>query len=308
MKKVLLGALFCLLLAGCNSSSSAPATQPASVSTKESTVQDTTNDSTAESTEAVTEEEITSKISIPEQKLYDKDGITITALGFDTDNFMGPKIKLLLENNSDKNITVQIRNSSVNGYMVDLQMSANVVAGKKANNSIDIYNSLLEEAGITTITDIEFSFHIFSSETWDVIADSEQIAITTSESENYTQSYDDSGDVLYDNNGIRIISKGLILDDSLFGPKFMTFIENNSDKSITIQVRDTSINGFMITPTMSSEVMPGKKALKAMTFMSSQLEENGITDIEEIETSFHIFATSDWSTIADTEPIIISFK
>lgn len=80
-----------------------------------------------------------------------------------------------------------------------------------------------------------------------------------------------------------------------------------SEQTITVQSRDTSVNGFMVEPSLSSEITPGNKAISGMTFMSSDLEENNITEFETIETSFHIF-NENYDTIVDTEPITITIK
>ena len=40
------------------------------------------------------------------------------------------------------------------------------------------------------------------------------------------------------------------------------YIENNSDKNVTIQVRDVSVNGFMVESSMLEDVMAGKKAIQ----------------------------------------------
>ena len=63
----------------------------------------------------------------------------------------------------------------------------------------------------------------------------------------------------------------------------------------------------MIDTSMSEDVIVGKKAITAVTFFSSSLEENGITDITSIETSFHVFDMESWDTIVDTDPITINF-
>ena len=44
-----------------------------------------------------------------------------------------------------------------------------------------------------------------------------------------------------------------------------------------------------------------------MTFMSSELEENGIENMEDLELSFHIFDTDTWDTITDTDVIAVKF-
>jgi hypothetical protein len=47
----------------------------------------------------------------------------------------------------------------------------------------------------------------------------------------------------------------------------------------------------MVDPIFSCEIMSGKRAMDSITFMSSDIEENQIGSIDEIELSFHIFKT-----------------
>ena len=236
----------------------------------------------------------------------DESGIKITATGLE-DGWLGTDLKLLIENNGDTNVTVQARNSSVNGFMVDTMMSEDVVAGKKANTTLTFSTGGLKEANITTVANMEFAFHIFETDSWDTYLDSAMIVLETSAADGYEQAVDDSGTLFYDTDGIKIVGKGLSTDDSIFGPGLIVYIENNTEKNITVQVRDTSVNGFMVDPSMSQDVVSGKKAISAVTFFSSDLEENGIEDITEIETSFHIFDMDSWNGIADTEAILINF-
>ena len=77
----------------------------------------------------------------------------------------------------------------------------------------------------------------------------------------------------------------------------MFFIINDTEESLTIQARDEAINGFMISGTMSCDVLPGKMAIDSLSFFSRQLEENGIDgipDIELIEFDLNIFESNDW--------------
>lgn len=245
-------------------------------------------------------------VTVEQTVLVDQDNVVITATGMDESVF-GPELKLLIENNSDTNLTFQVRNASVNGYMADTMMSEDVAAGKKSNTEITFTTSGLKECGIDTFANMEFSFHIFTTDGWDDYLDTDAITVETSAAATYTQTIDDSGEVFYDSDGIKIVGKGLSSDDSIFGPGLIIYIENNSDTDRTVQVRDTSVNGFMIDTVMSQDVVAGKKAITAVTFLSSSLEENSITDITFVETSFHIFDTEDWSNEIDTDPITINF-
>lgn len=245
--------------------------------------------------------------TISETILLDESGVKITAKSLDTDGFMGADLKILIENNSGKDLTFQCRNTSVNGYMIDSMMSVDVVDGKKANDSITFLNADLKTCGIDTIADMEFSFHIFTTDDWESYLDTPQIQLKTSAADTYRYTFDDSGDIAYNEKGIKIVVKGLAENSSIFGPSIIVYLENNSDNNITIQARDVSINGFMVDAIFSSEVLMGKKAIDTITFMSSDLEENEITYIESIELSFHVFETDNWDTIVDTNAIRIDF-
>lgn len=245
--------------------------------------------------------------SIDEVVLVDEAGIKITAKSLDNDALFGPELKLLIENDSGNDLTVQCRNASVNGYMADTMMSVDVANGKKANDSLTFMRSSLEDCGIETIADMEFSFHCFLSDDWSTYLDTAQICLRTSAADTYEYSYDDSGSTAYDANGIKIVVKGLSEGSSFLGPGIVVYIENNSDHGITVQTRNVSINGFMIDAIFSSDTAIGKRCIDTITFMSSDLEENDITAIESVELSFHIFDSDSWNTIVDTEQITISF-
>lgn len=112
--------------------------------------------------------------------IYDDNGILITYKGIEFGDTFGPELKLLIENNSDKPYIVQVRDFSVNGYMIDTLFSSDVAAGKKINDDITITQWNLDENGIANdqIEDIEFSFHIFNSDDWVDSFDSGIISIS----------------------------------------------------------------------------------------------------------------------------------
>jgi hypothetical protein len=252
------------------------------------------------------EKEDTSDITIEETVLLEESGVRITAKSFEQDSIFGPSVKLLVENESDKNLSVQTRSSSVNGYMVDIIFSADVAAGKKSNEDMTFMDSTLELCGIDNIADIEFSFHIYDSDTWDTYLDSEPVTIKTSAFEGYQYSYDDSGTPAYEDEGLIIKVKDL-KEDEILGPELVIYIENKSSKNLVIQADNVSVNGFMVSPIFSCSVSAGKHAVDNVTFMESDLEDNDIDKITEIELSFHVFNDDKWSESFNTDPIKLTF-
>lgn len=119
-----------------------------------------------------------------------------------------------------------------------------------------------------------------------------------------SKSVSTTGKVVYEKGGIKITYVGIKQEDSFIDFKFL--IENNASNGITVQARDESINGYMMSGIMSEDVQPGKKANGALTYYNSMLEENGIDNIDELEFSFHIFDEETRDTIDDSNIIKIN--
>lgn len=254
--------------------------------------------------ERINAEEVSvEETSIEEQVIFDSDGRKVTVTGYEV-GWLGPEISVLVENDTESAFTLQTRDSSVNGIMTDFQASIEVSPGKKAIDSFTILSSDLEDNGIDCVADIELSLHIFDSETYETILDTDPIVITTNLTGVYDQIIDDSGEIVYEEDNIRIVFQGM-MEDSLWGMEPMFYIENDSGQSITVYLRNTSVNGIMLAPTFSAEVVSGKKCIDGAIFFSSDLEEKGISEIAEIETTIHIINSETYETVVDTEPIVL---
>ena len=118
---------------------------------------------------------------------------------------------------------------------------------------------------------------------------------------------DESGHILYNQGGIKIIGK--YVDESTFwGSSVLLYVLNSTGRNIGISCEDMSINGFMVSGYYYADIYAGKYSLDEITILSSDLTENGITSIDEIELKFHIYDSDTYDTIADTDPIKFSAK
>lgn len=260
---------------------------------------------TDEGTEAANSPE---EVRVEEQVLLEQDGVKITLKELDMDSFMGPELKLLVENNSEQNLTVQTRETSVNGIMIESWFSCDVAAGKSANDGITFMSSELEDAQINILQNFDLSFHIFNTDTWDTVLDTDTITISTNLDGSEEQAVDDSGVLLLDQDGIKITVKEADDENSFWGADIYMYVENNTDKNITVQADSVSINGFMVQPFFSCEVASGKKAYDTITFMEDELKENNIESIDNMEVSFKVFETDSFETVLETEPLKVEFE
>ncbi|MBR2264097.1 MAG: hypothetical protein IJ917_07130 [Firmicutes bacterium] len=246
-------------------------------------------------------------VTIEEQVLIDQDGVKVTATEYVTDMIWGEGIKLMLENDTSKDITVGCTALIVNDYMISDLFVSNVAAGKKSNDKLYLSSSGLKAAGIDNVGQIEIYFHVYDSDSFETLFDPDCVTIRTSAYDQMDTTPDDAGTELYQADGIRIVGKA-VDENSFWGSAILLYCENNSGRNVGITVEDMSINGFMMTPYFSSTVYDGKKALDDITILSTELESNGINSIDEVELKFHMYDVDTFDTIADTDPITFSAK
>ena len=72
------------------------------------------------------------------------------------------------------------------------------------------------------------------------------------------------------------------------------FLLNKTDKTVMFSVDDASVNGFMADPFYATSVSAGKCAFSSMAWSDTTLEENGITEVEEIEVLFRAYDADDF--------------
>ena len=245
------------------------------------------------------------KTTIGEQVLLDQNNIVITAKEYVSDSIWGDGIKLNIENNSEASVTVSCNALIVNNYMISDLFVQEVAAGKKANEVMYLSSSQLKAAGIESVGQIEIYFRVYDPTTYDTIFEADCVTIQTSEYANMDTTPNDLGKELYNQDGIRIVGKA-VDENSFWGAGILLYCENTTGKNIGINVDEMSVNGYMMSPLFSTTVYNGKMSIDDITLLSTDLEENGITSIDEVELKFHIYDAKTYETITDSD--VISFN
>ena len=118
--------------------------------------------------------------------------------------------------------------------------------------------------------------------------------------------------VLYNENGIKITSVRYSTTSNALGPQLTVRIENNSGRNITVQCRNTTVNGYTFgtfDSLMSVNVGNGQKATGPITFMNSALKNYGIWNVREVTTCFYIYEMDNYfSRGITTDPITIRIR
>lgn len=234
------------------------------------------------------------------QVLLDKRGLVITSTDFDRNGVFGPELKLRIENRSGSDVIIQLRNSSVNGYMADTVCSIEAAAGKDTEDSITFLSSSLRRCGIETVADMEFFFHIIDSNR-NIFLDSEPAKASTSAADTYQYRYDDSGEELHSEGGVRIVSRGISQDEG----GVILFMENTRDTAVAVQIKGVSVNGVQMDSVFTQDIAAGKRSVYAVAIPNSLLTQNGIQEIGRMGFEIHVTEQDGQAAVFDTQPLTV---
>ena len=246
-------------------------------------------------------------VTLAESEIYNANGIVVTVTGI-SKNLFGYDIAVNITNDSANNVSIYSHELSTNGYMMPLSgIYCNVAAGKKAVETLTLLSSDLAAAGIETIADVAFLLSVQDSDTYTVLDTTPLITLSTSAAPDFVQPVDDSGDILYDANGIRVISKGL-KDDLIWDGCLVFYVENNTDRNISVHSENVSVNGYMVDEAMFADLRAQTKCIDSMYLLT--LTNIGIENIDQVENiEFTLTIMDDnWNYIASTDIISLSFN
>ena len=239
-----------------------------------------------------------SQIDFEEVLVVDNEECTIKITGIEEEAFWGNTLKVYVENKSeDKTYMVAVQNASVNGVETDPLFSAEIAAGKKANEEMHFMDSTLEENGVGKFTDIEITFRVYDSNDW--LA--EEVAIETvhiypygeEKAETFVREEQESDIVLVDNESVKVVVVGCEKNET-WGYQVEMFLVNKTDANVMFSTDEVSVNGFMVNPLFATDVSAGKCTFSNMTIFESDLEENSIKDVTDIEFMIRAYDADNW--------------
>ena len=265
------------------------------------TTPDTNNGTNPSQSESNNDEGKTdeNEVSFTEVVAVDNAECTIKITEIDPDNMWGFTLKAQLENKSaDKTYMFSVESAAINGVQCDPLFATEVAAGKKSNKEISFPGDELEENGVGDYTDIELTFRVYDSNDWEADAVAKETIHIYPYGEDkatkFVREAQASDNVLIDNEYVTVIVTGYE-DDEIWGYTVNLFLLNKTDKNVMFSVDEASVNGFMADPFYATSVSAGKCAFSSMAWSDTTLEENSITEIEEIEFNFRAYDEDDWS-------------
>lgn len=248
------------------------------------------------------------KPTVAEQKkLYDDENLTVSVKGIDYAAVSGPQLQLNIENKSNKEIVAQSPYSIVNGYMITPELNGKIAAAKSADCSLTLPYFKLAISSINSVKKVEFAIRLVDAKSYNPIATTDLITVETSAKQDEEVECDESGQVAYDKDDIKIIFKGVNTDRAYSdGAELMVYMYNGTDQKIAVRAKDVVVNGYTMTSAMNSTILPDKRAVDVVTFYKLDMEEHDIEDIDSIKVSFTIKDADNWETIDSTDMISVT--
>ena len=219
--------------------------------------------------------------------LVDNENVVFTVTEFRHNEHLGLEMHVYCENKTDKSMMFSLDGVSVLGVMYDPFWAEEVAAGKKANSTIYFDTFELAEMGIDSVDEISFRLSVMDNDNWmDEPFVDEVFTVyptgKTAETVVYPQYRHKNGEtVIVDGDLLFIVEKVDDVDSSRY--VLNCYIANRTDKNLLVSWDGVSVNGFMVDPFWAAAVGAGKQLYTQIGFFRSDLEEQGIETVSEIE-------------------------
>ncbi len=242
-------------------------------------------------------------------ELVNDEHVTFTVTRFVENAHLGLEMHVCCENKTDKNLMFSVDGVSVCGVMHDPFWATEVAAGKKANSILYFDTFALAQQGIPSPDEITFNLSVSDSEDWmdapfvdapftvyPTGLSAERVVYPAYEHKNGETIAFDSKDLLF------IIEK---VSDSGDGYTLSCYVENRTDRDLMVSWDDVSVNGFMLDPFWAAAVSAGKQLYTEISFYATDLAEQGIETVTEIEFELNAYDYDDFSADSIIEETIV---
>ena len=210
--------------------------------------------------------------------IYDKNGITVTVVGVES-SYSYYVFNLEVENNSGTDVYLGADHCVINGIStVYCSFYGEAADGETAEATLEFSYSRLEDLNIDRIGDVEFDLCVYDT-SYDYIDEGTRVSIQTEDS-GYVHDMDDSGQLLFNEAGIRILIMDMYVGDE-YDSYMKLYVENNTSESLRLNLENITINGWVLpNATGHCTVMPGTHTVENVDI--GEVLDIGITSASQI--------------------------
>ena len=232
-------------------------------------------------------------------ELYRNDRCAFSVTKTEYNEHLGLQVHVLCENNSDNTLLFTWNNTAVCGYMYEPYWAEEVAAGKKVNSTIDFDTYELEQMGISSVDEIFFTLSVIDAENFldaPLVNQGFRIYPTgkTADQVVYPEYVHKNGETVIAENDVLTFIIESVEDEVSEFYTLNCYLANHTGKNLMISWDSVSVNGFMVDPFWATSVAAGMQAFSQINFLRSDLEEQGIEDVSEIEFTILAYDNDNW--------------
>lgn len=245
-----------------------------------------------------------SDVTLENQVIYDREGVRITVTGIEEDSWTGTKIWMMLENNTDRNLLLTGDVFVVNGITVQAYLYAEVAAGMKANDSLELFTDVLDMADIEKIATVRgYDTRLVDSDSLDTVAKI-PLSLETSVAETHVQEIDDSGEEIFSRDGVTVTAR--VISEEFYGQAVQLLVKNDTGKDIIVEAENISVNGFTVDAWLYDTVCRDTVRFSELDLFASGLQDNGIEEVENVTFTLRILDDTTYETLLKSDVLTIS--
>lgn len=142
---------------------------------------------------------------------------------------------------------------------------------------------------------------------WGDCSTSDRVHIQVDSSDGYEQTYDDSGTVLFDGSGVKIVYKYTGESERVERGKqietLWLYIENNTGKDVQVNELKTLVDGQEAMMGIDCDMPSGTRAVTEVTFL--QMDGSYIESFDTVEIRFRVTEEDVYEPVVETPSISI---
>lgn len=232
-------------------------------------------------------------------QLINTEDVAVHITGVENNEHTGMQLRIQCENKTDRTLLFSWDMVSVCGFMYDPFWAEEVAAGKTVNSTIELDTFALEQMDITSVDEISFTLRIVDSENWmeaPLIEEAFTIYPTGLNADTLVlpnRAPTDGQMVIADDDNLRFVIEWADEQDTS-AYTLHVYLENKTDRNLMYAWDLVSVNDKMIDPFWAVSVAAGKKACSEISFYRSDLEDNSIETVENVEFTLIVSDYDDW--------------
>ena len=215
--------------------------------------------------------------------LYHSGDVLVAADWRNGQAYDGP-IWIYVQNHSGRDLTVYTEQLYVNGFAMGYSSYyCEADAGETAGAELWIDSDDLERNGIDTISEIQLQLTVFDTETYETLGQSGSLLLSCAVPQGFVQTVDDSGQVLYERDGFRVVCRG-IRGDVCTDAYLELYLENESGQPVDIYMAETYVNGEAAEVYLRCRLLPGTRSvIQAALYNLPSIGVDTVADISSFE-------------------------